>query len=376
MATKGLRSLPQEAIWRIRTNTKRRMTVFRKYSFALLLLVVLTAMAACAPAAAPATTTAPAAPTTAAPAPTTVAAKKFRVAVVLSGSIKDNGWNQGGYEAAMAIKTKYNNVDVSYQESVAAAAVNDVLHNYAADGYDLILAHDIYFTDAVNKVAPDFPKVMFGIDGGTSAKSPNVVAVSGTNWEGAYLAGVLAGLLTKANKIGILTATDSAVAKFMVTGFKNGVKLYNDKADVTHAFAGSFNDAVKGKELVKGMIANGADVIFTNAGEANVASAQAAQEAKVMYIGAVVDMSNVAPDTVVSSAIASPGAYIDLMVKWLVDGTLSQYGGKAQFLGVKAGIEDLAPYHNFDSKLSQDVKDKVKKARQDLVDGKVTPPPQ
>jgi basic membrane protein A and related proteins len=317
---------------------------------------------------APAATVAP----TSAPA-ASGSGKKLRIAMVMPGSIKDNGWNQSCYEAAMAAKTKYN-VDVSFQESVQAAQAVDALRNYAADGVDLVIGADLYFTDPVNKVAPDFPKVMFGIAGGTDAKSKNVVAISSSNWEGPYLAAVLAGLLTKSGKVGILTATDSPVSKKMVNGFKTGATLYNTKVEVIHAFTGSWSDVVKGKELVKSMITQGADVVFTNSGEVNTGAIQAAQEGKIMAIGSVNDLYAVAPDTVVSSAIASPGAYVDLLIKWTTQGTFANNGGKALYLGVKDGIEDLAPFHNFDSKISQDIKDKYQKARQDLIDGKVKEP--
>lgn len=355
-----------------------------KYVSVLLLLVMaVSAFAGCAPAPTPAAE--PTQPPTTAPQPTQPAATeapqpteapteapKLKVAIVFPGSIKDTGWNQAGYEAAMAAKDKYG-VEVSFQESVPAAEVKDVLRNYAAEGYDLVIAHDLYFTDPVLEVAPDFPEIMFGISGGFTAEGDNVIAVTATNWESTYLAGTLAGLITKSNKIGILTATDSPIAKRMVNGFKAGAQAQNPEVEIIHAFVGSWDDVVKGKELVKSMISQGADVIYTQSGQVNVGAVEAAKEGGALAIGGVVDMWDVAPDTVVSSAIASPSAYVDNLIKMLVEGTLE--GGKTYVLGVKDGVEDLAPYHEFEDKLSDEVKQKVQEARQLLIDGKIPTPP-
>ncbi|NMC79269.1 MAG: BMP family ABC transporter substrate-binding protein [Chloroflexi bacterium] len=355
----------------------------------LLLVTMVSALVSCTPTSTP--TAEESQPPTTAPQPTEVAAteisspaeasspteaptaaKKFRVALVLPGSIKDTAWNQYGYEAAMAAKDKYG-LELSFQESVPQAEVKDVLRNYAAEGYDLVIAHDLNFTDPVLEVAPDFPNVMFGISGGYMVDGDNVVAVSTTNWESTYLAGTLAGLITETNKIGILTATgDNPIANRMVNSFKVAAQEQNPDVEIIHTYVGSWDDVVKGKELVKSMISQGADVIYTQSGQVNVGAVEAAAEGGVMAIGGVVDMWDVAPDTVVSSALANPGAYVTQLIDMLVEGRLE--GGKLYVMGVKDGLEDLAPYHNFEDKISDDVKEKVQEVRQMLVDGKVPTP--
>jgi len=297
------------------------------------------------------------------------AASKLRVAVAFPGSIKDMGWNQSGYEALMEAKDRFG-VEVSYQESVGKAEVKDVLRNYAADGYDLVIGHDLYFTDPVLEVAQEFPDVLFGISGGTKG-ADNVVSMTATNWENTYLAGTLAGLMTKSNTIGILTATDSPIALRMVQGFKNGATAQNPSAKIIHAYVGSWDDVVKGKELVRSMVQQGADIIYTQAGQVNVGAIEACKEAGVYAIGAIRDMWDVAPDTVISSAMSPPGALITNMIKQLTEGALK---GGTYVLGVKDGAEDLAPYHNFEDKIPEEVKKKVAEVRQALIDGKIEPP--
>ncbi|MBE3580565.1 MAG: BMP family protein [Thermoanaerobacteraceae bacterium] len=292
-----------------------------------------------------------------------------KVAVAFPGSIKDLGWNQDLYEALMRAGAKYG-LGVSFQESVAQSELKDVLRNYAADGYDLVIAADLYFTDTTVEVAQEFPQTMFAIVHGTKAGG-NVAAVTTSNWESTYLAGALAGLITKTNKIGILTATDSPVALKMVKGFKNGARETNPNVEVLHSFVGNWNDVVKGKELVRSMVKQGADVIYTQSGQVNVGAVEAAKEAGVYAIGSMVDMWEIAPDTVVASAIAPPGALLEKLIDMYMEGTLE---GKRYVFGIKDGVEDLSPYHNFEDKLSQEVKDKVAVVRQKLIEGKVPEP--
>ncbi len=294
----------------------------------------------------------------------------LRVALMLPGSIQDMGWNQEGYNALMKARDEYG-AEVSFQESVAVAEARDVLRNYAAEGYNLVIAHDLYFTDAILEVAPDFPDVMFGISGGYSAELENMVAVAATDWESTYLAGTLAGLVTESNQVGILTATDSPIAQRMAKSFELGALAVNPDVKASHAFVGSWDDVVKGKELVKSMVSQGVDVVYTQSGQVNVGAVEAAAEEGILAIGSIVDMSDVAPDTVVSSAVASPGGYVDYMITRYLDGTLEP---GVYRLGVADGIEDLAPYHNFEDKLPQEVKDRVAEIRQALIDGEIEEP--
>lgn len=151
----------------------------------------------------------------------TVAEEQMRVAMIFNTTVKDGGYAQAGYESLLAMQEKYD-LDISIQESVGDAEVKDVLRSYAAEGYDLVYAHELYFTDAVNEVAPEFPDVMFGVTG-YKATSPNVVAMDVTNWEGVYLAGVVAGMMTETNKIAMVTVSQSPIALKMVNAMYLGV---------------------------------------------------------------------------------------------------------------------------------------------------------
>ena len=293
--------------------------------------------------------------------------KPLRVAMIFNTTIKDGGYAQAGYEALMTLKDKYG-LEVSYQESVTDATVKDVLRSYAADDYDLVYAHELYFTDAVNEVAPEFPDVKFGVTG-YKADFPNVVALDATNWEGVYLAGVVAGMMTETNKIAMVTVSQSPIALKMVNAMYMGATLYNPDIQILHLFTGSFDDVVKAKEMATAAIKDGADIVYANCGLGTTGAIEAAKENNTFAIGSSVDRNSLAPDLVLTSNVLDSGRYITIAVEGLMNGDLEW--GKVYVLGVKDGVEFLAPFNNA---VPQEVKDEVQKVTQSMIDGKVETP--
>ena len=341
----------------------------KKISLLILFVFLVGILAACAPTAETPAVEAPVAEAPAAEEPVAEepAAEPLKVAMIFNTTIKDGGYAQAGYESLMALKEKYN-LEVSYQESVTDATVKDVLRSYAAEGYDLVYAHELYFTDAVNEVAPEFPNVKFGVTG-YMAGSPNVVALDATNWEGVYLAGVVAGMMTETNKIAMITVSQSPIALKMVNAMYMGALVSNPDTEILHLFTGSFDDVVKAKEMATAAIKDGADIVYANCGMGTTGAIEAAKENNTFAIGSSVDRNSLAPELVLTSNVLDSGRYITIAVEGLINGDVEW--GQVYVLGVKDGVEFLAP---FNDAVPQEVKDAVEQATQDMVDGKVETP--
>ena len=337
----------------------------KKFSLLMILVLLVGILAACAPAADKPVVEAPAAEAPVVEAP--AAEKPLRVAMIFSTTIKDDGYAQAGYESLMMLKEKYN-LEVSYQESVTDAAIKDVLRSYAAEGYDLVYAHQLYFTEAVNEVAPEFPDVKFGVTG-YMADSPNVIALDATNWEGVYLAGVVAGMMTETNKIAVVTVSASPIALKMVNAMYMGAITHNPDIEILHLFSGSFDDVVKAKEMATAAIKDGADIVYANCGIGTVGAIEAAKDNNTFAIGSSVDRSSLAPEIVLTSNILDASRYLIIAVEGLINGDLEW--GKAYALGVKDGVEYLTP---FNDAVPQEVRDAVEQATQDMKDGKINTP--
>ncbi len=295
------------------------------------------------------------------------AEEQMRVAMIFNTTIKDGGYAQAGYESLLAMQEKYD-LDISIQESVGDADVKDVLRSYAAEGYDLVYAHELYFTDAVNEVAAEFPDVKFGVTG-WMANEPNVIAMDATNWEGVYLAGVVAGMMTESNKIAVVTVSQSPIALKMVNAMYLGAQIYNPDAEIIHLFTGSFDDVVKAKEMATAAIKDGADIAYGNCGIGTVGVVEAAKDNGVYAIGSSVDRSPLAPEIVLTSNILDSGRYIANVIEGMISGDLEF--GKVYVLGVADGVEKLAPYNDA---VPQEVRDAVDAVIQDMLDGNLETP--
>lgn len=328
-------------------------------------ILVIGMLTACAPAAEEPAAEEPVAEDTTEEEP--AAEEQMRVAMIFNTTIKDGGYAQAGYESLLAMQEKYD-LDISIQESVGDADVKDVLRSYAAEGYDLVYAHELYFTDAVNEVAAEFPDVKFGVTG-WMANEPNVIAMDATNWEGVYLAGVVAGMMTETNKIAVVTVSQSPIALKMVNAMYLGAQIYNPDAEIIHLFTGSFDDVVKAKEMATAAIKDGADIAYGNCGIGTVGVVEAAKDNGVYAIGSSVDRSPLAPEIVLTSNILDSGRYIANVIEGMISGDLEF--GKVYVLGVADGVEKLAPYNDA---VPQEVRDAVDAVIQDMLDGNLETP--
>jgi len=312
-------------------------------------------------------------PTTAQPAaqPTTSQAtpkKTVRVALVLDGKIDDGGWNQAGYEGLMLAKQQYG-VETAYSEQVPIADYEKALRDYANQGYDLIIAHSSIAKDAVVNTAKDFPKLAFLWTDG-DATSANQAVIRPMSQEASYLAGILAGKMTKSNVVGMVGGIDIPSTHRSYAGFEQGLKEVNPNAKLLVNWIGSFLDVSKGKEAALSQIESGADVIFGNGDGQNIGVLQAAGEKNVLAIGAVRDQFQVAPNVVLTSVQWGFSSGIARVVGDVVQG---KFKGQFYEIGLAQGA-DLAPYHDNASKIPDDVKKLIDDKRQGILSGTIKVP--
>src|SRR5574340_35549 len=253
----------------------------------------------------------------------------------------------------------------------------------ATAGYSPVFAVGFLMTDTVKKMAPQFPDIQFGgVDEFFDPTIPNVVGLNFKEEEGSYLAGVVAGLATKEsfdsklnsdNVIGFVGGMDVPLIKKFEAGFRAGAKSVNPDVKVVSLYTGSFNDIAKGKELGLALIEQKADVIYAAAGACGEGTVRACQEKGALFIGVDADQFltiSGTGDVMLTSMMKRVDVAVFDTIKAAVDGKFE--GGQNQVFGLKEGGVALAPYHDFDSKVPQTIKDAVKKATDDIIGGKVT----
>ncbi|NPV77565.1 MAG: BMP family protein [Anaerolineae bacterium] len=250
-----------------------------------LIVILALALAACAPQAAP--TEAPA------------AQQKIKVALVLPGTINDNGWSQVAYDGVMA-GAKETGAEVAYTESSQLPDFEAIYRDYANKGYTLVIGHGSEYADVALKIGKEFPKTYFAVTN-ADVKAENVAGLDTKNEEAGYLAGFIAGTLTKTKKVGIIGAMEIVAMKRAGEGFDIGAKASCPDCQTMHAWVGSFDDAGKGKETAMAMIEQGVDVVYANADAAGIGIISGCKEKGVMVIGDTGDQSSLAPDLVITS---------------------------------------------------------------------------
>ena len=270
------------------------------------------------------------------------------IAIILSGSINDNGWNSAGYNAMKNITEKYGMAEPAYAENVATSDVEEYLRGYATQGYKFIVVHGSQYIDYVHNVAPEFPDSIFAISYADSDASmePNVCCVG--NIDSGFLDGYVAATLSKNGRVGFLGGEENPSITPLVDRFPDGAKFANPDVFVVTGYIGTLTDQDKAKEVAANMIAeNDLDVISASANAAGLGVIEAAAEAGIMDVGFNSDQYEAAPDTVVVSVVRDFTAMYDNVIVSVADGTFKPQ--MYQF-GIGTGTK-ITDWHGWDEKL-------------------------
>lgn len=299
-------------------------------------------------------------PATATQAP---AVEKLKVAMVTSGPTNDQGWNYDALRGIQQIRDQLG-WEMAYSENVAVAQQVNVLRQYAQQDYDLIFAHGYEWGDSLTAVAKDFPNVMFAQINSTT-EGANVVGTSFKYGELGYFTGMAAGLMTENNKIGVVAAQEAPQVTADTDTMKTGALSVNPNADVNVSFVGSWDDVVKGQQVVQAQIDRGVDILIIMGNAFTPPAIQLAKEKGIKVIaGWTIEAYPLAPDTVITSGIQDiPGVYLGVAQQFQ-EGKLK--GNTTNVFGWDDGAQFLGKWGDF---VPQDVKDQVEKAIDDYLAG-------
>lgn len=301
------------------------------------------------------------------------------------GGLGDKTFNDGTYAGLVRAEQELG-VEIRALESNQIADYEPNIDQLANAAFDVIFTVGFLMTDTTIKKAPEYPDVTFGgIDQFFEAPAENTVGLLFKEHESAYLAGVVAGLgtldptlddrINEENTIAFIGGMDIPPVERFEVGFIAGARSVNPDVEVLILYAGSFDDQAKGKELALSAIDQGADIVFAAAGLTGLGSITACQEQGALFIGVDVDQYYSVPgsgDVMLTSAMKNLETAVFETVKAVVDGTF--VGGENRTFGIAEGGVDIAPFHDFDDAVSQEIRDAVEQARQDVVDGTVTVP--
>ena len=268
-----------------------------------------------------------------------------------------------------ALKAAEARGDIEYKasENVANADYERVMREYANGGNTFIVGESFAVEAAARKVAKDFPKVSFLMGSSGKPQAPNFAVFDNYIQDPAYLSGMIAGGMTKSNKIGMVGGFPIPEVNRLMHAFMAGAREINPKVTFTVSFINSWFDPPKAKEAAFAMIDKGADVMYAE----RFGVSDAAKERKVLAIGNVIDTQDKYPDTVVASALWHMEPTIDRALGLVKAGKFSadDYG---QYSMMKHKGSSLAPLGTFEKKIPADLVAKVRAKEKAILDGKFT----
>jgi len=308
---------------------------------------------------------------------------EFKVGMATDvGGLGDKSFNDGAYNGILAAQKKLGVVPVVVESKQQTDYVPN-LSGLAEDGANLVFAVGFLMADAILEAAKNNPDTYYAgidiwVDPATAPK--NLMGINYREEESGYLAGILAGLMTKQyasaspklndqNVVGVVLGMFIPPVERYEVGFIQGVHAVNPDCQVLSATSGSFTDQAKGKELALAMIEQGADIVFQVAGLTGLGVINAAQEKGVLAIGVDVDQNNVAPDTVITSAEKKLVESTALVIENTVNGQFP--GGTTAIFGINENSTGISEFHSFDSVVPQAVKDILAKTIEDMKAGKI-----
>jgi basic membrane lipoprotein Med (substrate-binding protein (PBP1-ABC) superfamily) len=342
---------------------------------ALLVLVAIVVGACAAPAAAPSSGG-------------TTAKKKVGL-VTDVGGVNDKSFNQSAWEGTQKAAKEFG-MDAKFIESKQPTDYEKNIDQFATEKYDVIVTVGFLMGDATAAKAKQYPNIKFAIidnayfptkgdkncpdtvkdcydDGGLK----NVTSLMFQEDQVGFLAGVLAGGMTKTGTVCTVSGMEIPPVVRFVVGFQNGAKYSKPDAKALNVYIPSFTDPAKGKETGQSMISQGCDVVFGVGGNTGNGGLLAAKEKGLMAIGVDVDQYNTYPE-VKDALLTSAAKNVDVAVYNYLKG-ISDGSSKAGMFtaNVQNGGVGLAPYHDWDSKIPQAVKDKVNTALAGLKSGSI-----
>jgi simple sugar transport system substrate-binding protein len=307
----------------------------------------------------------PPAPAATAPAAASAAAKPepLKVAFAYVGPVGDGGWTFAHDNGRKAVEKEFGDkVITSFVEKVPEAAdAERVFRDMAGQGNKLIFGTTFGYMEPMLKTAADLKDVKFEHATGYK-QAENMRTYDSRTYEGAYMAGVIAGGMTKTGTLGVVGSIPIPEVIRNINSFTLGAQSVNPKVKTKVVWINEWFNPPKETEAAQSLINGGADILFQNTDSSAVL--QTAAKNKKFAFGWDSDMTAYAPEAHLASSVINWGPYYIKATRDALEGKWK--GGEASWWGVKEGAIDIV---SINEKVPADLKAKVDKVKAGLKDG-------
>lgn len=288
--------------------------------------------------------------------------KEMKIGFVYVSPVGNEGWSYSHDIARKYLET-LPGVKTYFMESIAEGPdAERAIQNMARKGMDIIFTISFGYMDSTLKVAKKFPDTTFMNCSGYKT-APNMSNYFGRMYQARYLAGMVAGAMTKGNIIGYVAAFPIPEVIRGINAFTLGARAVNPKAEVRVVWTKSWYDPATEKEAAKGLLDIGADVITQH--QDSPGPQEAAQERNAYSIGYNTDMASFAPKAHLTAAIWN---WKDVYKNILDQVRAGTWKNGAYWFGMDDGVVDISPYGPM---VPQEVRDRTDAAKRDIKSGKL-----
>ncbi|OON64242.1 BMP family ABC transporter substrate-binding protein [Massilia sp. KIM] len=287
-----------------------------------------------------------------------------------AGGKFDKSFNQSAFEGLQRF-TKETGIKVLEVQANSDTQAEQVMRGLARKKVDLIAAIGFSQTQAVQKVAKEFPNVRFVLID-SIAQGNNINSVMFKEQEGSYLVGVAAAMASKSKKLGFVGGMDIPLIRAFACGYAQGAKAQYPKIEIMQNMVGTtaaaWNDPAKGGELARAQFDRGADVVFAVAGGSGMGALQMAKTKGKLAIGVDSNQNYLHPGTMLTSMIKR----VDVAV---YDSFMAQKNGSwkagVTYKGLKEGGVDWVLDKDNRAVVSPEIEKRVNAVRTDIINGKI-----
>ena len=299
-----------------------------------------------------------------------IAKDKIKVGVVhLSDPAEGSGYT---YTHELGIQGMQKNLGLSDEQIVRKNNVDDTdalatqkaIQECIDEGCNIIFGTSWGYMDVMEQMAEEYPDIYFCHGTGYKSNGKNFTNYFGRIYQTRYLSGIVAGLKTKTNKIGYVSAmgTDNSECTGGVDAFAIGVESVNKAAKIKVAVTNSWYAPDDEKKASDALIAAGCDVLAQHCD--TTAPQEASQDNGTWSIGYNSDMSKETPKATLTSVIWNWSAYYTSYISSIIN---ASYDGKNYYGGMK---ENLVSLTELSSLCERDTEDKIKEAKENIISGK------
>ena len=307
------------------------------------------------------------APAPAAPAPAAAAsapkAEPLKIAFAYVGPVGDGGWSFAHDNGRKALEKEFGDkIKTSFVESVPESAdAERVIRDMVGQGNKLVFGTTFGYMETMLKVAADSKDVKFEHATGYK-QAENMRTYDSRTYEGAYMAGVIAGKMTKSNTLGVVASVPIPEVIRNINSFTMGAQSSNPKVKTKVVWVNEWFNPPKETEAATSLINGGADVLFQNTDSPAVLKTAEAKGKRAF--GWDSDMTAYGPKAHLASSVINWGPYYIKATKEALDGTWK--GGTGAWWGVKEGAIDIV---SIAEDVPADTKAKVAEVKKGLADG-------